>query len=45
MNSKSFHSCFSQSEQMGYMPSYWCMAEISNDRTPETKGPREDRVA
>ena len=45
MNCKSYHSYQLQAKQAGFMPTYWFMAEISNDRTPETRGPGEDRVA
>jgi hypothetical protein len=31
-------------KQAGFMPTYWSAIE-SNDRTPETRGPGEDRVA
>lgn len=45
MNFKSEHSYQCTADQVGIMPSYWFMVEISNDRTPKTRGPWEDRVA
>ena len=39
MNFKSVHSYQSQASKGGFMPSYWSVAEICNDRTPQTRGP------
>jgi hypothetical protein len=44
MNCKSYHSHQLQAKLAGFMPTYWSAIE-SNDRTPETRGPGEDRVA
>lgn len=45
MNRNYVYSNQHQASKGGFMPSYWSMVEICNDRTPETRGPGEDRVA
>lgn len=45
MNHNYSHLNSYQAKQAGFMPSYWSMVEICNDRTPEIRGPEEDRVA
>lgn len=38
------HQSYYTAKQAGFLPTSWCMIEISNDRIPESVGSLEDRV-
>ena len=42
MKAVTIHYCFDrQAKQAGFMPTYWSVISLSNDRTPEGTGVQE----